>query len=464
MLFNSPIFIFIFLPVTYLLFWSLKSTAQRHVLLTIAGYVFYGYWDPRFCLLMAFSTLVSYFAGLAFLRWGVASANRRKLILIVPITMDLLLLGFFKYVGFAAQTANDVLAVARIDPIVPVLDIILPVGISFYTFHTISYIVDSYRGVVIPTRSLFEFSAYVSLFSQLVAGPIVRFRQIEHDLENLATANRINGLYRGASFFVFGLAEKVLVADSLARHVDPWLFHFQTLSSAATWLAMLGYTMQLYFDFSGYSSMAVGLGLMFGLTIPQNFDSPYRAKNPSEFWRRWHISLSSCIRDYIFIPLGGSRGSQWLTIRNILIAMFLAGLWHGANWTFIIWGIYWGGLLVLYRLTSKYWDALPLRGVLMFLLAVIGWVLFRASNMEMAGELLLRMFTPTSGKLQEDAFVFALLTATAMVWSIWGPNVFEYHAQARRVLAPGPGMGLVFGMVLAILIGSRASPFLYFQF
>ena len=458
MLFNSLIFIFGFLPVAYLVFWTLRTTAQRHVWLTITGYVFYGYWDARFCLLMAFSTLVSYFAGLAFLRFG-----PRKLILWLPVSCDLALLGFFKYAGFFAESVDQVAAAAHLKPLLPVLHIVLPIGISFYTFHTISYIVDCYRGVVKPTRSLFEFSAYVSLFSQLVAGPIVRFRQIEADLENLARADRRAGLYAGSSFFVFGLVEKVLVADSLARFVNPWLADYQHLSSGACWLAMFGYAMQLYFDFSGYSSMAVGLGLMFGLKIPQNFNSPYRSRTPSEFWRRWHISLSTCIRDYLFIPLGGSRGSKWLTARNIMISMFLGGLWHGANVTFILWGLYWGSLLVLYHLAGRYWDALPGRGVLMFVLATLGWVLFRASTLHMAGGLFERMLVPTAGVLPQDWDVFLLLTALATLWAVWGPNVFEFHAPARTLVRI-PLLGFVFGITLAVMAGSRASPFLYFQF
>lgn len=456
MLFNSLVFIFAFLPIAYVVFWSLRTTPQRHVWLTITGYVFYGYWDPRFCLLMAFSTLVSYLAGLAFLKWG-----RRKVIMVIPVVVDLLLLGFFKYAGFFAETVN---AVAGAE-IAPVLNIILPVGISFYTFHTISYIVDCYRGQVTPTRSLWEFSAYVSLFSQLVAGPIVRFRQIEQDLENLATADRTAGLYAGASFFVFGLIEKVLVADSLAAYVDPWLADYQSLSTGGAWLAMLGYTMQLYFDFCGYSSMAVGLGLMFGMRIPQNFNSPYRSRDPSDFWRRWHISLSTCIRDYIFIPLGGSRGSSLFTARNLMITMLIGGLWHGAAWTFVVWGLYHGALLVLYRYTSAIWDRLPQAVAVgaTFLLVVVGWVFFRAVDMTMATQLLATMFAPTAGAMPGEWTAFAFLIAAATAWAIWGPNVFEFH-ERRRVTVPGPAVGLAFGVVLAVIAGTRASPFLYFQF
>ena len=253
MLFNSFVFLILFLPVTYVVFWLLRTARARYVWLTLTGYVFYGYWDPRFCLLMAFSTLVSFTAGLGFLRWQ--DRRHRRLCLVVPITVDLLLLGFFKYANFSADSFRAIVHWMGADVHVPHLNIILPVGISFYTFHTISYIVDSYRGVVKPTRNFFEFSAYVSLFSQLVAGPIVRFRQIEEDLEGLGEARQSRWIYRGVSFFVVGMVEKVLIADTLAAFVDPALAQYQALSSAGAWLAMLGYSCQLYVDFSGYSTI-----------------------------------------------------------------------------------------------------------------------------------------------------------------------------------------------------------------
>lgn len=270
MLFNSYVFLFAFLPVAYLVFWCLRSAQQRYVWLALTGYVFYGYWDARFCLLMAFSTVVSYVAGLGLLKYS--DSRVRRWYLIVPITVDLCLLGFFKYADFGLRTTEFVLRIFGVEVELPVLGIVLPVGISFYTFHTITYIVDSYRGVIRPTRNLFEFSAYVSLFSQLVAGPIVRFRQIEQDLVHLGSADRTRWLAKGAAFFVIGLIEKVLVADSLAHFVDPALGDYPSLSSLGVWLAILGYTFQLYFDFCGYSDMAVGLGYMFGLRIPQNFN------------------------------------------------------------------------------------------------------------------------------------------------------------------------------------------------
>jgi alginate O-acetyltransferase complex protein AlgI len=463
MLFNSFIFLFAFLPVAYVVFWALRTARSRYVWLALTGYVFYGYWDPRFCLLMAFSTLVSYLAGLGFLRWD-SDAHKRKLCLIIPIVVDLSLLGFFKYANFTLETTRDVANLFGWNVSVPHYNIILPIGISFYTFHTISYIVDAYRRVIKPTRNLFEFAAYVSLFSQLVAGPIVRFRQIEEDLENLGRADRTRWLQRGVSFFIVGLAEKVLIADSLAAIVDPALAQYETLSSAGTWLAMLGYTFQLYFDFSGYSTMAVGLGYLFGIRIPQNFNSPYKSLDPSEFWKRWHISLSSCLRDYVYIPLGGNRYGELKTYRNLLLTMLIGGLWHGANWTFVIWGAYHGILLALHRRFAPYWDPLPklVRQLSMFFAVLIGWVFFRAHDFHMVKVLLGKMFVPENGVGVPQPELVGLLLAGAAWWSMVGPNAFDMRHEWswRRGVALAAGAGAA----LAIIAGSRPSPFLYFQF
>ena len=462
MLFNSFVFLLLFLPVTYLVFWRLRTAQARYVWLTVTGYVFYGYWDPRFCFLMLFSTLVSYLAGLGFLRWS--DPRHRKLCLVVPVTIDLLLLGFFKYADFGLDTARQVAQWMGRDIALPHLNIILPIGISFYTFHTISYIVDSYRRQITPTRNFFEFSAYVSLFSQLVAGPIVRFRQIEADLEALGTARRSRWLHRGISFFAVGLIEKVAIADTLAAFVDPALATYQTLSTGGAWLAMLGYSLQLYFDFSGYSTMAVGLGLMFGLRIPQNFNSPYKALDPSDFWRRWHISLSTCMRDYLYIPFGGNRGSELATFRNLMLTMLIGGLWHGAAWTFVAWGAYHGLLLAIYRKVAPAWDALHqwIRRPLMWVAVTVGWVLFRSTDFGMASSLLGTMFSPTTGDLVPGATFALVMVLVAGAWASVGPNAFDmkHDRSFRRDLE----LAAAFGASLAIIAGSRTSPFLYFQF
>jgi alginate O-acetyltransferase complex protein AlgI len=462
MLFNSFIFLFAFLPITYVVFWALRSTQARYVWLTATGYVFYGYWNPKFCLLMAFSTLVSYTAGVGLSRE--TDPRRRKLLLTVPIVVDLSLLAFFKYANFAVDSARSVLHVLGADVTLPHLNIILPIGISFYTFHTITYIVDSYRGVVKPTRNLFEFATYVSLFSQLVAGPIVRFRQIEEDLENLGATDRHRWLHRGISFFIVGLVEKVIVADSLAAFVDPALAQYATLSTVGSWMAMLGYSFQLYFDFSGYSTMAVGLGYLFGIRIPQNFNSPYKSLDPSDFWRRWHISLSSCLRDYLYIPLGGNRHGEWKTYRNLMLTMLIGGLWHGAAWTFVAWGAYHGLLLAAYRAGARWWDPLPraFRQVAMFLLALIGWVFFRSTSFGMAATILERMFTPSSGASVAAPVLSAAVIGIAAWWAMLGPNAFDmpHEWTWRRRLA----LTAAAAASLAIIAGSRPSPFLYFQF
>ena len=461
MLFNSAIFLFLFLPITYLVFWSLRGKTSRYVWLTLTGYVFYGYWDPRFCLLMLFSTVVSYVAGLGFLKW--TEHRQRRLLLVVPIVADLALLGWFKYADFAIGTWNWASAWIGRPPLAP-LNILLPIGISFYTFHTITYIVDAYRGTIQPTRNFWEFSCYVSLFSQLVAGPIVRFRELQADLEGIGTSDRRRYLDIGWSFFIIGMAQKVLLADTIASVIDPALEDVSTLSTAGAWLCMLGYTYQLYFDFAGYSNMAVGLGFMFGMHIPQNFDSPYKALNPSDFWRRWHMSLSRVLRDYLYVPLGGSRGGEWLTYRNLMVTMLLGGLWHGAGWTFVIWGGYHGLLLSLYRRFGNVWDRLPttLQRGAMFLLVVVGWVFFRAASFTDAMTMLRIMFQVHIGALPIGAAVLGVMLALAVGLAHWGPNSFELTHRWK----PASAIALAALLVLALvrIYGAVNSPFLYFQF
>jgi alginate O-acetyltransferase complex protein AlgI len=270
----------------------------------------------------------------------------------------------------------------------------------------------------------------------------------------------------GVSFFVTGLVEKVLVADSLAAWVDPAFAHQHMLSTLGAWSAMLGYTFQIYFDFSGYSSMAVGLGFMFGLRIPQNFNSPYKALDPSDFWRRWHISLSSCLRDYVYIPLGGNRGEAWQTYRNLLLTMLIGGLWHGANWTFVIWGAYHGILLALYRRFGSGWNALPplVRQMAMFALTVVSWVFFRAKTISDAVAMLRTMFTPTRGEPLPAMLTFAVLLVIAATWAMAGPNPFELHESFRWRTRRAIVLATAFGGCLAIMSSGAATPFLYFQF
>jgi alginate O-acetyltransferase complex protein AlgI len=273
-------------------------------------------------------------------------------------------------------------------------------------------------------------------------------------------------LPQGVSFFVIGLVEKVLVADGLASFVDNALKDYQQLSTAGAWLAMLGYAFQLYFDFCGYSDMAVGLGYMFGLRIPQNFNSPYKALDPSDFWRRWHISLSTCLRDYLYIPLGGNRHGEWQTYRNLMLTMLLGGLWHGANWTFVVWGAYHGLLLALHRRFGAAWDVLPalMRQLLMFILVTVGWVFFRATDFTMATHLLSAMFTPTAGLGIANGNVFLGLLLLAAWWGMVGPNAFDLQARLHWKPRYGFALAVFFGACVSTMMSGGSSPFLYFQF
>jgi alginate O-acetyltransferase complex protein AlgI len=412
---------------------------------------------------MAFSTAVSYFAGLGML--ATADPRRRKMFLIIPVTIDLLLLGFFKYCNFTVSSFAEISAWLHMPVHAPMLNIILPVGISFYTFHTISYMVDAYRGVIVPTRNFWEFSCYVSLFSQLVAGPIVRFRQVEADLDNLDHADRTRWLNIGWSFFAIGMIKKVLLADTVAAVINPAWKDVAHLSTLGAWLSVLGYTYQIYFDFSGYSDMAVGLGYLFGIRLPQNFNSPYQALNISDFWHRWHISLSTCLRDYLYIPLGGSRvSSDWLVYRNILITMLLGGLWHGANWTFVFWGGYHGVLLCLHRRFAAVWDRAPsaLQRATTFFLVVVGWVFFRSDNFSIAAEMLARMFTLSTGMLFPGVIGLLVALFIAAAVAHFAPNTFEINHDWNSWSVAGLSLGYT-AALLAIASGQQ-SPFLYFQF
>src|SRR5271154_78905 len=463
MLFNSLVFLFLFLPIVYFGFWRLRTKKQRYIWLTVASYIFYGTWNYKFCALMAFSTAVSYFSGLGML--GAVNPRRRKLFLTIPVIIDLLLLGFFKYFNFTVSSFAELSAWLHVPIHPPALNIILPVGISFYTFHTISYMVDAYRGLITPTRNFWEFSCYVSLFAQLVAGPIVRFRQVEADLDNLDHADRTRWLDIGWSFFAIGMMKKVLIADTIAAVINPAWKDVTHLSSLGAWLCVLGYTYQIYFDFSGYSDMAVGLGYLFGIRLPQNFNSPYKSLNISDFWRRWHMSLSTCLRDYLYIPLGGSRVSApWLVYRNILITMLLGGLWHGANWTFVLWGAYHGILLCLYKMFGRLWDRLPavLQRAGTFLLVVIGWVFFRADNFSVAAVMLARMFSYSVGALFTGLIGLFVLFAKAAALSHTPPNTFELRHDWKPWAIAGLAVG--YSMALLAIASGQQSPFLYFQF
>lgn len=457
MVFNSDIFLFGFLPVVFGLFWLFRDKQARYVLLTVSGYVFYGYWDWRFCFLMLFSSLVSFGAGVMIGR--AAEQRTKRAWMIGTIVVDLSLLGFFKYYNFFAESVHAVAPI--IAP--PLLDVILPIGISFYTFHTISYVVDVAAGRVRATRNLFEYLTYVSLFSQLVAGPIVRFRQIEEDLERIDKPPQTDQMALGVGFFAVGLIKKVVIADSIAALIDPMLADFGSLSTLGAWLVALGYAFQLYYDFSGYSDMAVGLGHLFGIRIPQNFNAPYQALGIGDFWRRWHISLSSWLRDYLYIPLGGSRLGEARTNLNLILVMVIGGLWHGANWTFVVWGAYHGLLLVLDRTLQpwlKRWPPLLYRWGT-FLAVLVGWIFFRAESLPMALGWLGKLVGIGAAPTQDVPQTLIALCVLSFIAVNVVPETWQFRFPRTVRWAPLYAAGL---LVAYLFMNGADTTFLYYQF
>ena len=461
MLFNSYIFILVFLPLVLLGWWRLGRTKWRLVFLTLASYVFYGWWDWRFLPLMIASTTVDYVAGQHISRSD--DPRTRRLWLVCSLSFNLSILGFFKYYGFFARSVNAVAGHMGLIGFAPVLNIILPIGISFYTFNSMSYTIDIYRRIVRPARSVVHFSAFVAMFPHLVAGPIVRYADIEDQFNDLKARLPWHQASVGIYFFVLGMAKKLLIADQLAPQVNAYFAAPYGQGAAAAWIGALGYTFQLYFDFSGYSDMAVGLAHMLGIQFPQNFNSPYKAENIGDFWRRWHMSLSTWLRDYLFIPLGGSRGSLLATGRNLFITMFLGGLWHGANWTFVVWGMYHGLLLAGYHLLRKR-GVMPKSAVLAraltFLCVVVGWVFFRAETLPKAAYILRAMAGGDGLTAPHVPLGYLMLIVAAAALSFFAPNTWEIKLEPKARYA----YALALLLAYVILLLEKESPFLYFQF
>jgi alginate O-acetyltransferase complex protein AlgI len=387
----------------------------------------------------------------------------RKHWLVFALTINLVILGFFKYYGFFAASVNQGLHAMGMEVAAPVLQIVLPIGISFYTFNSMSYTIDVYRRVVHQARTVLHYSAFVALFPHLVAGPIVRYADIEDQLNNLKSKLPASEAAIGIFFFVCGMAKKVLIADRLAGPVDLFFADSAGQGAIATWLAVLGYTFQLYFDFSGYSDMAVGLAHLLGIQFPRNFRMPYQAEDIADFWRRWHISLSTWLRDYLFIPLGGSRLGLGRTAWNLTITMFLGGLWHGANWTFVVWGLYHGVLLALNHF-AKQRDWLPAsvaqRRAVTFLAVMVGWVFFRSTSLGQAGQIFGAMLGANGlGTVPADLVFLGWLLMAAAIAHL-GSDTWEVRWQPRLSYAFAASLILT----LCILLLDKESPFLYFQF
>lgn len=400
------------------------------------------------------------------------SPGRRKFFLLTSVISNLSILGFFKYYNFFADSLNGAISVAGASPALPILNLVLPIGISFYTFQSMSYVIDVYRRTSNAHAHLLEFAGYVTLFPHQISGPLVRHNFIVPQLEAAKTyVFTPENFWKGCCFFVFGLSKKMLIADRLAMVVDPLVGNMAGASNLEAWIAMFGYTMQLYFDFSGYSDMAVGLGLMMNIQFPQNFNSPYKSLSITEFWQRWHITLSSWLRDYLYISLGGNRAGVLKTYRNLALTMLIGGLWHGANWTYVVWGGFHGGLLALERFLkdrgvniyhSKYFN-----GAVTFFLVSIGWVFFRAHNLSEAGLWLQKIFL-LNGELtwdvsliahkHKDRFFAAL--AIALFAAFCTKNTWEREFKPTR----GRALLLALLVVVCLMYMGEESPFLYFQF
>jgi alginate O-acetyltransferase complex protein AlgI len=466
MLFTSYGFLLAFLPVTLLVYWLLPRGPWRLAFITLASYVFLGLFDWRYVPLMVLSTSVDWVAARALA--GTSSQGRRRWLLAAALTVNVAVLGYFKYRGFFLESFNGVAALLGLDEPLPALRVLLPIGISFYTFSAMSYVIDVYRGTIAATPSLLRYSAFIALFPRLTAGPILRYGDVDEQLRRMEPRLTAALAGSGVYFLACGMAKKLLVADLLLPHVDRLFADAGSLGLLAGWAAALGYTLQLYFDFSGYSDMAVGLAFFLGFRFPQNFDSPYKAANPSQFWRRWHMTLSFWLRDYLYIPLGGSRRGLPATVRNLMITFLIAGLWHGAGWTFVVWGGLWGVFQSVHVVARRYgltpgWTWLN-RG-LTFVAAVVAWVFFRAPTLGVAGDVLRAMVGLNGVESPQEARAaigarFALLILAALVWVQTAPNTWdvELRPRVRYALA----LGLLLGASLPMI--GKPNPFLYFQF
>lgn len=480
MLFNSFEFICVFLPVTLLVYFSLakfRLTKLAILSLVIASLCFYSYWDIRYLPLLICSIIFNYFIG------SLLEKNRQKTTLFFGVLMNLALLGYFKYTGFFLHAVNDIFSASLFIP-----NIVLPLGISFFTFTQTAYLVDVYRGET-PHYPFLTYCLFVTIFPHLIAGPILYHKDMIPQflrLRNFIFSYKNFSL--GFALFSLGLFKKVVLADGLFPLVKGVFDHAQDLSFIEAWGGAIGYTLQLYFDFSGYSEMALGLGLMLNFKLPVNFDSPYQATSIIDFWRRWHITLSAFLKNYLYIPLGGNHNGQFMKIRNLMITMLLGGLWHGAGWTFIIWG----GLHGLYLTINHLWRnatsfTLPrfVSHTLTFLCVVVAWVFFRATSVSDALAILQAMvgmhaIVLPPGSFLKSAFLlnhgvrFETLqylvggTRQLIIMTIWLIIVFRVKNPIEwiKTFQPNWKWSLVIALMMAysILSLTKASEFLYFQF
>lgn len=484
MVFSSPIFLFLFLPIVLTGYFVIPGVKTRNAWLLFFSLVFYAWGEPIFILLALASTLMNYGLGL----WVDRSEApaRRKLAVTFAIVLNIGLLAFFKYSNFAADNINGLLSAIHVETLAwP--RILLPIGISFFTFHALSYVIDVYRRKWKAARNPAEVALYIFFFPQLIAGPILRWSAIAPQLAGRKVT--VDQLAEGVERFVGGLAKKMIIANAVAVPADQiFALPARELSPVVAWFGALCYTLQIYFDFAGYSDMAVGLGKMFGFEFLENFNFPYVAQSVRDFWRRWHISLSSWFRDYLYIPMGGNRCSEIRVGFNLLTVFFLCGLWHGASWTFVLWGLYHGAFLVLERTRfGSLADKLPrvLRHLYALVVVVVGWVLFRAETFAQASAFLAAMtgLSPSSEMAQPVAryisnqiwFAFAVGMVFAMpVWcqiQCWGSSAVDRMPSGVRAglggfgaLAKTAALIVLLLVCAAWLAGGTYNPFIYYRF
>ena len=477
MLFNSLDFA-VFLPVVFILYWLIPQQAirQQNLCLLAASYIFYGWWDWRFLSLVVFSSFVDYYVGLALDK---SEKHRtRKMLLLCSIAVNLGFLGFFKYYGFFAQSFADSFAMLGNQFEARSLNIVLPVGISFYTFQTLSYSIDVYRRRLAPTKDFVAFFSFVSFFPQLVAGPIERATSLLPQFtrpRSFDYSNACNGMRQ----ILWGLFKKIVIADNCAKQVNLIFDNYETLPSGTLIIGLVLFSFQIYGDFSGYSDIAIGTSRLFGFTLNKNFAFPYFSRDIAEFWRRWHISLSTWFRDYVYIPLGGSRGSQLQTVRNILVVFVVSGLWHGANWTFVVWGLinacFFLPVILLNKNRTNIGEICPGRWLptprvvfqisLTFMVTTIAWAFFRSNSVGDALLYLQRISTMSpliiDGVFPRRVFAFICL----MLCIEWFHRNKEFGLDLNSTLSRPIRWGIYQFLCFSIYtFGGRSEDFIYFQF
>lgn len=485
MVFSSHLFLFYFLPVALLLYYAVPRFG-KHLVLTLLSYVFYGWANPLFMVLMFTSTLIDYTCGLCigqqWGRWGTGEipllredgerTRTQRVACIVSICSNLTLLGFFKYFNFFTDSFDALAGALGLEALQldVALQITLPLGISFYTFQSMSYTIDVYRGHARAIRNFTDFACYVSMFPQLVAGPIIRFQEVADQLRE--RSHTVAKFARGGAFFSLGMAKKVLLANPCGKVADV-VFDAGSVTTLDAWVGVIGYSFQIYFDFSAYSDMAIGLGLMLGFVFPKNFDSPYISKSITEFWRRWHISLSTWLRDYLYIPLGGNRAGSARTYINLALVMLLGGLWHGASMNFVIWGAIHGGMLGFERFQGKesLYRRLPdvVRVLITYVLVLFSWVFFRAADLPGAIQYCAAMLGVAEvsesawlvrGIIYQPYYVVMMLVAAVVVWTC--PQTWDW---TRRLTLGKIGIALLlFWVSITVLTTQAYNPFIYFKF